>query len=57
VNVIPLLANSQSNPHTTTEMQREISAALTRVSEETRAAFVRNFRRRLLTAMDADGTY
>lgn len=40
-----------------TGLQQEISAAVITVSEETIAAVVRNFRRRLQMVLDADGTH
>jgi hypothetical protein len=45
----------KNNPRTIEELQQEISAAVISVSEETLAAVVRDFRRRLWIVLDADG--
>jgi hypothetical protein len=45
----------KNNLHTIEKLQQEISAAVISVSEETPAAFVQNFRRRLQKVLDSDG--
>jgi hypothetical protein len=47
----------KNNPHTIEELHQEISAAVISVSEETPAAAVLNFRRRLQMVFDADGAH
>jgi tRNA A58 N-methylase Trm61 len=47
----------KNNPHTIEEIKEESSAAVISVSEETLAAVVRNFRRRLQMVLDADCAY
>jgi hypothetical protein len=47
----------KKNPHTIEDLQQDISAAVISVSEETLAAVVRNFRRRLQMVLDADGAH
>jgi hypothetical protein len=48
------MAKYKNNPHTIDEPQPEISAAVINVSEETLAAVVQNFRRRLQMVLDGD---
>jgi hypothetical protein len=47
----------KNNPHTIEVLQQEISAAVISVSEETLAAVVQNYRRRLQMVLDADSAH
>jgi adenine deaminase len=47
----------KNNPHTIEVLQQEISAAVISVSEETLAAVLQNYRRRLQMVLDADGAH